>query len=511
MLGGELVTNGDFASDTAWTKDAGWTITGGAAVATSAGVLTSIRQNITTVSGRLYRLEYTCSSYTVGLFSSRVGGSIYETTTSGTGVRTTLFVATSSSTEIAIIQRPGLAPNDVLTAAFDSVSVKELPGNHALAPNDASRPVLRSRYNQLTYSEQFDNAAWTKGGATVSANSTVAPDGTTTADKLVENTAAAEHLVISANTNIGLTNAVLTSSVYVKAAERTSVHVRAYSGGSPIAQAFFNTLTQTFSGIVGGTWSFENAGNGWYRIQVVATHPNASGNGIGVFLVSGTTTLFYTGDGTSGIYIWGAQLLSAADQSATGGAYQRIAAATDYDTSNPVWRPYLAFDGSDDSMSTSSIDFSGTDEVTVFAGVTKLSDAARATLAELGNNVTSSFRLEAPNAATPTYQFGSAGTNLVGTTTSSVYPAPTTNVLTGIGDISADVSTLRVNGAQASSNTADQGTGNYGNLSLFVGRRNNASQPFNGRLTSLIVLGRTATAAEISATESWVNGKTGAY
>lgn len=36
ILGADLLTNGAFASDTAWTKGAGWTITGGAAVATTA-------------------------------------------------------------------------------------------------------------------------------------------------------------------------------------------------------------------------------------------------------------------------------------------------------------------------------------------------------------------------------------------------------------------------------------------------------------------------------------------
>jgi hypothetical protein len=71
---------------------------------------------------------------------------------------------------------------------------------------------------------------------------------------------------------------------------------------------------------------------------------------------------------------------------------------------------------------------------------------------------------------------------------------------------------LRVNGAQvATSGASDAGSGNYGNYPLFIGARNNASLYFNGWLTSLIVRGAQSTQGQIEATESWVNGKTGAF
>jgi hypothetical protein len=97
------------------------------------------------------------------------------------------------------------------------------------------------------------------------------------------------------------------------------------------------------------------------------------------------------------------------------------------------------------------------------------------------------------------------------TATPSPYVAPITNVLTGIGDISGDQCILRVNGTQAASSTADQGTGNYGNYPLYIGRRGGASLPFNGRLNSLIIRGAQSTDAQISAAETWVNGKTKAF
>ena len=50
-------------------------------------------------------------------------------------------------------------------------------------PSDVAN--LAWRYNLLTYTEQFDNAAWTKGSTTVSSNSIASPDGSNTADTIV--------------------------------------------------------------------------------------------------------------------------------------------------------------------------------------------------------------------------------------------------------------------------------------------------------------------------------------
>jgi len=74
---------------------------------------------------------------------------------------------------------------------------------------------------------------------------------------------------------------------------------------------------------------------------------------------------------------------------------------------------------------------------------------------------------------------------------------------------------MRVNGTQQTlintSSPTTAGTGNFGNFALFLGRRNNNNLPFNGRIYSLIVLGRTATAAELASTETWINARVRAY
>jgi hypothetical protein len=195
-------------------------------------------------------------------------------------------------------------------------------------------------------------------------------------------------------------------------------------------------------------------------------------------------------------------------------AYQRINAATDYDTSGfPL---YLRFDGTDDSLATASVDFSATNKMSVFAGVRKLSDAADGMVYQMGDASalqSGTFELTAPGSSTVTkFQFLSRGTvNAIPFTTSTTYNAPYTGVIAGLGDISGDAATLRINGAQIAQILTDQGTGNYGNYPLYIGRRAGTSFPYNGRLYSLIIRGAQSTTAQITSTETWVNGKTKAY
>jgi hypothetical protein len=174
---------------------------------------------------------------------------------------------------------------------------------------------------------------------------------------------------------------------------------------------------------------------------------------------------------------------------------------------------YLLFDGVNDSFTTSSINFTSTDKMSVFAGLRKLSDAATGMFVELSSSIFAFpgvFNLIAPSGAFNNYQLSSGGT-VVAAVAPSGFAAPISNVLTGICNISGDVVTLRANGAQVATSSSNQGTGNYGNYPLYIGRRGGSSLPFNGRLYSLIVVGKAVTAGELSDTETWVNGKTGAY
>lgn len=177
--------------------------------------------------------------------------------------------------------------------------------------------IEEQRTNLLIYSEQFDNAAWGKSNATVSANAATAPDGTLTADKLVENKSTGQHRVT--RTVSGTSNSTpYTVSFYAKASERTRVYVGVVESPTFSRQgnAVFDISTGTVvsassgsNGATGGAATILALGNGWYRCSYTLT---LGGADTSIFtdinIVTGTNIISYTGDGTSGIYIWSAQL-----------------------------------------------------------------------------------------------------------------------------------------------------------------------------------------------------------
>jgi hypothetical protein len=221
------------------------------------------------------------------------------------------------------------------------------------------------------------------------------------------------------------------------------------------------------------------------------------------------TTLGYNGNGTSGIYVFGADLRLATDAAYP---YQRVVTATDYaDVGVP--RSFL-HDGFDDSSYTaSSLNLSGTDKVTVWAGVYKNSDAAFSVLAELTANAGSNnggLAVIAPGNSPTRYQLVSRGTAAASAVTSSAsFSAPHSAVFSGVGDIAADVCALRINGAQVATDSTDQGTGNYANAVLYMGRRNNTSNPLNGKVYCIIIRGGVTDAATLALTERYVGSRMG--
>jgi hypothetical protein len=171
--------------------------------------------------------------------------------------------------------------------------------------------IEESRSNLLLRSEEFETASWTKARATVTANTVVAPDGTLTADKLVEDTTASNTHLIQVQ-NAGQTfvsGTIYTHSIFVKAAGRTSfvitwgVDFGTFAGESATFDLSANAVTT--SGSI--TASIQSVGSGWYRCITTAT---ALASAAGVIRLQPAIggNISYTGDGYSGIFIWGAQL-----------------------------------------------------------------------------------------------------------------------------------------------------------------------------------------------------------
>ena len=170
--------------------------------------------------------------------------------------------------------------------------------------------VEEARTNLLTYSEQFDNAYWVKSNSTITTNAATAPDGQSTADALVENTANSQHFLHSSDFG-GAANTTYTFSVYVKAAGRSFVGLT-YGQSTTWGDQYANfdlTLGTVTLQVGVGSARINPCSNGWYRISITRTR-NANSGATYAFVFTGiaSNNFSYTGDGTSGIYVWGAQV-----------------------------------------------------------------------------------------------------------------------------------------------------------------------------------------------------------
>jgi hypothetical protein len=200
---------------------------------------------------------------------------------------------------------------DYIATTTTAVSVGPVSGLPRLDYLNSTCPRLLlepQRTNLVTFSEQFDNAAWTKGGATISANTsaTLDPSGYNGSDKLVEDSSTGAHRVFN-NSAVTISDSVATTySVFAKAAERTQIYLR----DNDIVGARFNLSTGAVISTEGtATATITNYGNGWYRCTITRVSATTSGR-VAVYLDNGGDS--YTGNGTSGVYIFGAQIETSA-------------------------------------------------------------------------------------------------------------------------------------------------------------------------------------------------------
>jgi hypothetical protein len=164
--------------------------------------------------------------------------------------------------------------------------------------------VEDQRTNMLLHSGQFTTSSWTKTRSAVIVTSAVSPAGTSDAAKIVEDgTAADSHLI---SQSVTLSAGAYTRSVYLKPAGRQWARL----GFGGLAAAYFDLSAGTV-GSVSGTGSLsatiQAAGNGWYRASLSFT-ATAGTVSISTGCALGNGSDLYTGDGSSGLLLWGDQL-----------------------------------------------------------------------------------------------------------------------------------------------------------------------------------------------------------
>lgn len=199
-------------------------------------------------------------------------------------------------------------------------------------------------------------------------------------------------------------------------------------------------------------------------------------------------------------------------------AYQTTSASRPILRKNAVTGAnYLEFDGTDDFLKTNNIDFTATDKMSLFAGLNRTGNAAISSVLETGLNYSSpagGFGILCPT------QAGTSTLNLMASAgASTVYTigtgSPDMFVYSGFIDTSKTTAieqvNFKVNGVLVNTGRAGlAGNANFANVPIHIGRRGNASLPFNGHIYSLIGVGRLSTDDEIAAIEKELAKRTGA-
>jgi hypothetical protein len=497
----ELVTNGYFDTDlSGWTPTnvgAGTSTWSAGTVAIDSGATTGdstrIRQAVVAIAG-WYEIQWTVTNWTGLSVNNRItvgstpGNTDYLAVNIGAnGLGRRVFYASAGTLNIEVLSSNASGTRNQFN--LDAVTMRAVPGNHRYQPTSTARPVLSARLNLLTYSEQMDNAAWSKqpGGVgtapVVTANQATAPDGTMTADlvtfALNGGTTSADISQLQASATSVVNGGTYTASIWMRTSDGSTVSVNLVNAAGQILAASVTPAWQRFS--VGGLSSATGSSNLRVRLRGAEGTANAAS-----------------------LYLWGAQqVIGSAPE-----RYQRIVAATDYDAAG--FPSYLKYDGVDDCLFTpGNVDFTNTDKITVVTGIQKNSDTGAGVVFEFGPSISTadgSFAIFAPASAAPNIQWLARGTILVSTTPSG-YPAPSRLVVSGQNDISGARSVIRVGGV-ALNNANGQGTGNYGSYPLYFGRRANASLQWNGQEYSSMGIGQKLSPDNLLTLERYTAGVT---
>ncbi len=160
-----------------------------------------------------------------------------------------------------------------------------------------------SGWNNLLYSQLFSNAAWSVASLSLPSSNNTAPDGTSTAFLTQENNTSNQHGIYQSIAQSG----PLAACAYVKQATRSIAYLQ-LNTDSGVKRAWVNLGTGAVGTVDSGITATIAAapGTGWYKACAIYAGTSLSVFEIGQSSADGTAT--YTGDNSSGIYIWGAQI-----------------------------------------------------------------------------------------------------------------------------------------------------------------------------------------------------------
>ena len=303
-LGNELVTNGTFDTDSNWNKSATFSISNGKLHCLSDGSYQYANQANVFVVGRTYKLTFEIVDYTSGEIRVRPSGQSPFQKASAKGVYTFYYTATNTT---LVIER-----HSACDLYVDNVSVKEVldfdfDRNSTGTRVNEDYLIEDVPYNFVTYSEDYSQSSWAKNNVTVALSTIISPNGLQNVYSITEDTSNSTHYVQTQSINVFVNK--YTFSAFIKPNGRDVIRIQGanYFGGGTTAD--FNLTTKTIVlGIRATNGKIENCGNGWFRCSFTSLENAFAGNNahFRIYLKEGTT---YTGDGSSGVFVWGAQLV----------------------------------------------------------------------------------------------------------------------------------------------------------------------------------------------------------
>lgn len=225
------------------------------------------------------------------------------------GTVATPYIPTAGT---AVTQKPAYWPSYV--GGFEPV-FDVAPGALLFVEDDGlgRRPLSPSSRTNLCTQSQTLGTTWTQNFCTVGTNAATAPDGTATADTIIDNATTNLH-------DVGIAVAGLTVgasyvwSAYLKAGTLSRAWIMSVGGATLLS-------VDLLTGLVDGAatsaseYSITNCGGGWWRLALRRTAAATSeGFFIGAQAAAGAAS--YLGTGTGTVCVWGAQVELAPDSSA---------------------------------------------------------------------------------------------------------------------------------------------------------------------------------------------------
>ena len=278
VLGSEIITNGDFATDSDWTKQTGWSISGGSANYDFTTNSKYLRQTLLSggfVSGKSYRINFEITDGTAYMNIKSNAETLESTNLYSTGSYSIYVTASANGSDLLIygVNTQGTA------FSIDNVSVKEVDRNNVPridytgggCPHILSEP---QRTNELQYSEDFSQSYWSSTGSpTITTNYGISPSG------------AKNSVRIQGNNGVAIYN-----SGGFASDDSRSIFIKATSGSGNIQLLSNNSNTNNVFSI----------DTNWKRVELNSA-PNVSSLYYAVDMRSAETNIY-------DVEIWGAQL-----------------------------------------------------------------------------------------------------------------------------------------------------------------------------------------------------------